>query len=114
MIEVTHNNLPEAVAQMLEEQSEIKRLLLELGKGNTIATDKPLNLIEAAEFLNLAPDTVYTKVSHKELPHRKRGGRLYFDRDELQAYINGGKRMSVAEIKESAKASNRKTIKKRK
>ena len=40
--------------------------------------DKPVDIEAAAKFLDLEVQTVYHKVSRRELPHFKRGGRLYF------------------------------------
>ena len=38
--------------------------------------DKMLNVKQAAEFLGLAVPTIYSKVSHRELPFMKRSKRL--------------------------------------
>ena len=49
-----------------------------------------LTLKEAAAFINLAPSTVYKLTSKGDLPHYKRGNRLYFDRQELINWIKEG------------------------
>jgi excisionase family DNA binding protein len=105
---VTHNNLPEAFMKLFEENAELKRLiLLSLGK-ETISDEKPLSLNEAAEFLGLAPSTIYSKLSRKELPYRKCGGRVYFDKKELQKYIDEGRQLTATEISHVSQKSNRK------
>ena len=64
--------------------------------------NKLLNVQEAANFLNLAKSTIYSKVSKGELPHMKRGKRLYFSQEELTAYIKSGKVKTVADLENEA------------
>lgn len=61
-----------------------------------------LNIDEAAEFLTLAKPTLYTKCNRREIPHMKRGGRLYFSRKELKEYLYDGKVKTNDEVTESA------------
>lgn len=46
----------------------------------------------AVKVLDLAKPTIYALVSKGQLPHSKRGNRLYFNRTELLAWISEGKR----------------------
>jgi excisionase family DNA binding protein len=57
-----------------------------------------LNVDEAADLLNLAKQTVYSHTSKREIPHFKRGKKLYFKRAELLAWIDQSKRQTVAEM----------------
>ncbi|MBR9861711.1 helix-turn-helix domain-containing protein [bacterium] len=68
---------------------EIQSLL----SNKTLAKDRKeyLSVTEAAEFLNITPPTIYSKVSRKELPYMKRNGRLYFSMAELTNYLESGK-----------------------
>lgn len=73
------------------------------------STDQPEQLLtvqEAAEFLNLAVATIYSKVSKGELPVMKGIGskRLYFSRTELLDYLKAGRKKSNAEIERKAEA----------
>ena len=63
-----------------------------------------LNVTQAAELLSLKPQSIYGKVSKRELPHIKNGGRLYFLRKELLEYLKRGKRMNYQEFAEEADA----------
>ena len=74
--EITFENLPKAVAHLVSEVAEIKNLVC---KGQT-----PV-------------------VSPKRIPIGKNGKHLYFFEDELLAWIEGGKKKTVAEINEEAK-----------
>jgi len=95
-MEITFENLPKAVAQLTNEVSEIKRLLL--GKSTEYRSEKLLTVHQAAEFLRLTVPTIYSKVSKGELPVMKRSKRLYFSRIELTDYIKAGRKKTQADI----------------
>ena len=59
--------------------------------------DRYLNLNEVAAFLNLKPCSIYNKIANRELPHIKRGNRLYFLESDLREYLNGGRKMTKEE-----------------
>lgn len=85
-------------------------------KNNTqeqLTTEQPeqfLTIQGAAQFLNLAVATIYSKVSREELPFMKRGNRLYFSSIELMEYLKQGRHKSNAEIEQEVDAylSNKK------
>jgi excisionase family DNA binding protein len=86
---LSFDQLPAAVYQLCHEVNEIKRLLIEQPQGAIPANDdKPLSVVEAAEFLGISKQTVYQNIDR--LPHKKRFGRLYFFRSQLSAYLNAG------------------------
>lgn len=72
--------------------------------------NKLLNVQEAANFLNLVKSTVYSKVCKGELPHMKKGKRLYFSEEELMTYIKSGKVKTTTDFENDADdfLSNRK------
>lgn len=57
-----------------------------------------VGLSEAAQYCGLAHRTMYKKTHRREVPHSKVGGRLFFDLDELDAWIDAGRRRTVAEV----------------
>jgi len=61
------------------------------------------NLPKAVAHLVSEVATVYTLVRKRLLPCYKNGKHLYFFEDELLAWIEGGKKKTVAEINEEAK-----------
>jgi len=65
--------------------------------------DDILNVEEAMDFLGFRKSTIYTKVNRGEIPHMKRGKRLYFSVTELKKYLRDGKRMTNDEVNEMAK-----------
>lgn len=46
----------------------------------------------AQEITRLSKARIYALVSAREIPHSKRGNKLYFNRAELLAWVNAGKR----------------------
>lgn len=98
-MEITFENLPMALANLTNEVSEIKRMLL--SKSNMQSSEVPdqfLNIKEAALYLDLTVPTIYSMVSRNELPVMKRSKRLYFSRLELAEYIKVGRKKTKAEI----------------
>lgn len=65
--------------------------------------DDIMNVEEAMDFLGFKKSTIYTKVNRGEIPHMKRGKRLYFSVTELKKYLRDGKRMTNDEVNEMAK-----------
>lgn len=86
--------------------SSIENLILDLKQPTKVEpTEQPEQLLSvqgAAQFLNLAVATIYSKVSREELPFMKRGNRLYFSSIELMEYLKQGRHKSNAEIEQEA------------
>jgi excisionase family DNA binding protein len=69
-----------------------------------IMTEKTyMNFDEAAEYLGVAKTSLYNKCYRKQIPHYKpSGGKLYFLRSELDAWIAAGRVAARNEIKTQA------------
>jgi excisionase family DNA binding protein len=61
-----------------------------------------LDVKQAADFLRLKITTLYEKTSLKVIPHFKKGNKLYFKRDELQAWVQAGKVKTTDELQGEA------------
>ncbi|OAD46009.1 helix-turn-helix domain-containing protein [Polaribacter atrinae] len=98
MSNLNFESLPQVVHELSVKIDNFALLL----KSTTQREDQNdlLNTKEAAKFLNLSVPTLYSKVSKKEIPHMKRGKRLYFSKLELTDYIKSGKVFSDEEIDE--------------
>jgi excisionase family DNA binding protein len=57
-----------------------------------------LDIHQASEFLKLKITTLYEKTSRKQIPHFKKGNKLYFHLSELQEWIKQGKVKTREEI----------------
>lgn len=57
-------------------------------KNREITTVKTiLNTDEVAEFVGISKSTIYGLTHNGEIPHYKRGKRLYFKADEIEEWI---------------------------
>ncbi len=75
--------------------------------GGTIHFSKPslpdiFDVRQAADFLRLKLTTLYEKTSRKIIPHFKKGNKLYFNRSELQAWVQEGKVQTADELQSQA------------
>jgi len=86
----------------------IETLVMEMKNG---AVEKPdpdgydiIDIDEATQLLGIAKPTVYDKTSKGEIPHMKRGKRLYFSKKELLEWLKSGRRKMRSDIEQEAKA----------
>jgi excisionase family DNA binding protein len=99
-MDITHDNLPKAVAQLHVKLEHIERLLEQQShQPSAPDPDKLLTVAETADFLRLSVPTVYGLIHKKQLPMMKRAKRCYFLKEDLLNYIKQGKRKSNDEIK---------------
>lgn len=84
----------------------LKNALKEILAGQQSSVKQPLpeilNVKQAADFLKMKVTTLYEKTSGKEIPHFKKGNRLYFHLSELQDWIMQGKVKTRQEIEGEA------------
>jgi excisionase family DNA binding protein len=59
-----------------------------------------LNVNQAAEFLNLAKQTLYGLTSNRGIPFFKKGKKLYFRESDLKNWLLSGRKATRDEIKE--------------
>jgi excisionase family DNA binding protein len=71
-----------------------------------------LDVEQAAIFLRYKVNTIYEKTSEKTIPHFKKGGKLFFHRSELEAWVMEGKVKTTDELQsEAATYTMRKKLK---
>lgn len=99
--EITFDKLPEAVAYLIKEISQLRKLVEEKQKP-TIAKRIPIGIDEACEIIKKAKPTVYTLVRKGLLPCYKHGKKLYFYEDELLECIAKGRKRTILDIMESS------------
>lgn len=95
-MDVTFETMPRAIARIESELLGLRREILTLKKGE--AEDELLTIEQAGEFLNLAIQTLYAKVSKREIPYMKRGKRLYFSKTDLLKWLSKGKTEVAKEV----------------
>jgi excisionase family DNA binding protein len=85
-----------------EVADEVVKQLLPYIKVEKDSESDIINLDEAAALLHLAKPTLYSKVCRGELPHMKKGKRLYFSKIELINFIQGGRCKTNEDIENEA------------
>jgi len=95
---ITFEQLPQAVQQVFEKLETIEQLLLSKTNDSQTESDQLLTIKQAAEILHLAVPTVYSLVERSQVPVCKRGKRLYFSKQELTSWIREGRKKTIAEI----------------
>ena len=98
---LSFDQLPQAVYDIQLQLSRIENLLAEKSSIHPVDVPDLMGVSETAKFLKVAPQTVYQKVSNREIPFSKKGKRLYFSRAELRHWIASGRKATRQEITES-------------
>jgi excisionase family DNA binding protein len=89
------NNPFEEITNRLEALASEIRALKRANKEER--TDEIGGLDLAREVTGLAARTIYKLTHRRAIPHRRVGGRLYFRRSELEAWLDGGRRPLASE-----------------
>ena len=76
---------PEELEALIE--SSVKRVLKANGNVSPSTSPEHFTVKQAAAFLDLAEQTIYGLTSRNEIPHYKRGKKLYFLKAELEKWI---------------------------
>lgn len=72
--------------------------------GTTPEPDELLTVEQAAEMLTLSKATVYGLISQGKIPCMKQSKRVYFSKHELLEYLKAGRKKTVQELEQEAKA----------
>ena len=62
-----------------------------------------LSLHDAADYLQLAPQTLYGFTSKRKIPFLKKGKKLYFKLTDLEKWLETGRKSSKVEIEAEMK-----------
>ncbi|BAX79287.1 helix-turn-helix domain-containing protein [Labilibaculum antarcticum] len=109
--EISFENLPKAVAHLVNEVEKLK-LLVEKGQAPTLPQKRiPIGIEEACRVIGKAKPTIYALVQKRMLPCYKNGKKLYFFEDELLNWITSGKKKTLKEIENEAEIEFKKRSK---
>ena len=100
--EITFDKLPEAIAYLINEVSQLRKLIEEKQRP-TVNKRVPIEIDEACKIIKKAKPTIYTLVRKGLLPCYKHGKKLYFYEDELLEWIDKGRRKTVDILDGSSK-----------
>jgi excisionase family DNA binding protein len=62
-----------------------------------------MNADQAAEFLHLAKQTLYSMTSRRKIPFYKNGKKILFRRGDLEDWLNSGKHEQTSRMQEDAR-----------
>ena len=82
MIEINHNNLPEALALLIKETRELRDLIQSKRSPEVVECER-LNIDEAHKLTGYSKSSIYKGL----LPYKKMGKKLVFSRKELVAWM---------------------------
>ena len=100
-MELTFEQLPKAVASIIESLQRIENLLQQKSEPST-ESDKPMTVKEAAVFLNVSVSAIYKLTMTMEIPFFKRSKRIYFMKSDMVEWIKTGRRKTIYEIQAEA------------
>ena len=110
--EISFENLPKAVAHLVNEIALIKTLVERKEILPTPQKRIPIDIVEACRIIGKAKPTVYTLVRKRLIPCYKNGKKLYFFEDELLEWISKGRKKTLQEIESEATADFKKNFRK--
>lgn len=99
MAEITFEQVPLAITQLLAKLENIERLLTDQAGQTSQESDCWLSLTELCEYLPDKPvkPTVYGWVHNKLIPYNKQGKSLYFLKSEIDQWLKLGRKKTYAE-----------------
>lgn len=78
--------------------TELQEYLKRIEQALVLGSKEVLTLNEAVMLTGLKPSGMYALTRNKEIPHYKRGQKLYFKKSELEAWMTEYKIKSNEEI----------------
>jgi len=94
-------NLPNAVADLRNEVSEMKALLLQKAESQP-ETNNLFGIKDVAKLTGLTVPTLYGYCQRNEIPYQKKGNRLYFFKSEIIDWIKSGRQKTIKELQSDA------------
>ena len=91
-------NLSEFLLKLTDRVTAIEKINLEANSTSTMNESMPLGISQASEILRLSKSRIYVLSSQGKIPHHKRGGRLYFFKEELFGFIKYPKSFTVKKV----------------
>lgn len=85
--------------EILNELREIKNLI-------NFSTKNTFDVKELCIYTGMSKQWIYQLLNRKEIPHYKRGSRVYFDRAEIENWLKGHKVETIADAEATAEIHN--------
>ncbi len=96
----------EAIMDKLNQLEERLNEMDEQWRRRELQRQEVLNTREAAAFLSLSRSHLYKLCNEREIPHYKRGNKIYFQRKELEEWMTGTRIKTSQELQLEAMRDN--------
>ena len=96
--QITFNDLPQVVAELRDEVSGMKALLLNLQNRPTQQREnrhRPVTPEQVAEYTNIPLATIYQKLANREIPGSKPGKRWVIYLDEIDKWLETNRKNPI-------------------
>ena len=96
--QITFNDLPQVIAELRDEVSGMKALLLNLQNKPTQQREnrhRPVTPEQVAEYTNIPLATIYQKLANREIPGSKPGKRWVIYLDEIDKWLEANRKNPI-------------------
>ena len=96
--QITFNDLPQVIAELRDEVSGMKALLLNLQNRPTQQREnrhRPVTPEQVAEYTNIPLATIYQKLANREIPGSKPGKRWVIYLDEIDKWLEANRKNPI-------------------
>lgn len=96
--QITFNDLPQVIAELRDEVSGMKALLLNLQNRPTQQREnrhRPVTPEQLAEYTNIPLATIYQKLANREIPGSKPGKRWVIYLDEIDKWLEANRKNPI-------------------
>ena len=95
---LTFNDLPQVIAELRDEVSDMKALLLNLQNRPTQQREnryRPVTPEQVAEYTNIPLATIYQKLANREIPGSKSGKRWVIYLEEIDKWLEANRKNPI-------------------
>jgi len=76
----------------------VKRIIKSSSPQVIESREQPIGVTKAAQILLLSVPSIYRKSKNLEIPHFKKGNRLYFYESELETWLKAGQKLTREQL----------------
>lgn len=97
--ELSFDKIPAVLQEILLRIKRIEFVLGEITPKTDKSSTERMSVQQTAVFLDCSTSTIYAMVARRQIPHEKKGRRLYFQRSELDKWLKKDRRATMDEIR---------------
>ena len=97
--DISFNDIPRVIAQIYSKLERLEEIVLQANRTKQSNNENSrilMNTDEACEFLMMPKPTLYAKLENGSIPAIKQGKRYYLYKDELEKWLENGRRNPCA------------------